>query len=69
MENTDDKNPADSYGSTPLHDAAQYGHLDIVRFIVEIVDDKNPRDNDGKTPLDFARQYGHLEVVRLMENS
>ena len=41
MEYADDKNPNDIYGLTPLHQAAENGHLSICQLIVENVDDKN----------------------------
>ena len=55
-----DQNPANEDGTTPLHDAAIEGHLDIVRLILANVEDKNPADSEsGETPLHFAARVGH----------
>ena len=62
IENVDDKNPADRNGMTPLHRAAEYGHLDICKLIIQNVEDKNPPSNDRSTPLHWAAENGHLEV-------
>jgi ankyrin repeat protein len=40
--------------------AAQYGHLEVVKAIMEQVSNKHPIDVEGKTPLHFAAQFGHL---------
>ena len=39
----EDKNPKNPKGLTPFHAAAQNGHFDIVRTIMEISEDPNPR--------------------------
>ena len=55
------------FGDTPLHDASQSGHLEIVKYIVEEVK-VNPEvmDNYGETPLDDASWGGHLEIVKYL---
>ena len=64
-----DANPADKWGGTPLHTAALYGHLEVVRLILDSVEDKNPVDNRGLTPLHHAAREGYLEVVHLLLDS
>ena len=61
-----DKNPCNEDGTTPLHDAAIEGHLDIVKLILEQIDNnKNPADiESGDTPLHFAARGGHTEICR-----
>jgi ankyrin repeat protein len=44
--------------------AAQNGHLDVVRHLVEVGADKDQAQNQGATPLFIAAQNGHLDVVR-----
>merc|ERR1712241_1242834 len=50
-----DKNPSMktnsdvSNGRTPLHSAAQEGHLDIVKAISKVLVDKNPGDGHNTT--------------------
>ena len=50
---------------TPLHLAAANGHLDVVRYIVDIVgeDGINPVDRWGGTPFDDAAREKHSGVV------
>ena len=34
---TEDKNPADKFGKTPLHYASEYGHTEIFRIIFDTI--------------------------------
>ena len=54
VDNSEDKNPSDSIGDTPLHRAAMGGHLAIVRYIMDKLEDKSPKDQEGNTPLHYA---------------
>ena len=47
MDNVGDKNPAKNNGATPLYLAAQEGHFDVCKLIMEKVDRKNPARKDG----------------------
>ncbi|KAI4871758.1 hypothetical protein NFI96_026859 [Prochilodus magdalenae] len=51
---------------TPLHCAAQYGHSEVVRLLLEELTDPTMRNNRFETPLDLAALYGRLEVVKLL---
>jgi len=46
--------------------AAQNGHLDIVRFLVEAGAAIDQGNNNGSTPLWLAAQDGHLDIVRFL---
>ena len=49
----------------PLFVAAQNGHLEVIRFLVESGANKDRgRADDGATPLFIADQNGDLEVPR-----
>ena len=52
---------------TPLHFAANNGHLEICQLIISNVDDKNPNANwaGEASPYHLASEKGHLEVVKL----
>ena len=69
MSHLKDKNPRDYDGRTPLYLAAQNGHLEVCRLIIENIEDpelKNPHNNYGRTPLDAAASSGHREIVKLI---
>ena len=68
MEACQNKNPGEGWGSgsTPLHGAAENGHLEVCSLIIDAIDNKNPADAYGNTPLHAAARSGHLEVVRLI---
>ncbi|XP_072558016.1 ankyrin repeat and SAM domain-containing protein 1A-like isoform X5 [Paramormyrops kingsleyae] len=51
---------------TPLHCAAQYGHTEVVRLLLEELTDPTMRNSKMETPLDLAALYGRLEVVKLL---
>ena len=50
-------------GATPLFIAAQNGHLDVVRHLVEVGADKDKARDTGATPLFIAAEKSHLDVV------
>ncbi|KAK6335582.1 hypothetical protein TWF696_002350 [Orbilia brochopaga] len=57
-------NAKDENGYTPIHAAASYGHLDLLRKLVtEHGGDVNVRDDDGDTPLFTAET---VEVARCL---
>ena len=68
IEKTEDKNPADHKdGSTPLHHAAENGHLAICSLIIGNIEDKNPAENNnGYTALHYAAIKGHLDICKLI---
>uniref|UniRef100_A0A8C2AL13 Ankyrin repeat and sterile alpha motif domain containing 1B n=1 Tax=Cyprinus carpio TaxID=7962 RepID=A0A8C2AL13_CYPCA len=51
---------------TALHCAAQYGHSEVVRVLLQELTDPSMRNSRGETPLDLAALYGRLQVVRLL---
>ena len=62
-EHLENKNPADDIGNTPLHLAAKYGCLEIVKYIADHLEDKNPADHWANTPLHLAARKGNLKIV------
>ncbi|KXZ41726.1 hypothetical protein GPECTOR_304g828 [Gonium pectorale] len=57
-------------GSTPLHVAAEGGHSDVVKELLQRGANKEARRNeDVETPLYAAVKNGHLKVVQELLNS
>jgi len=54
------------YGWRPLHFAANNGHVDVVRFLLEKGANVNAQDHRGRTPLHLAALDGHVDVVRFL---
>ena len=62
------ENPADFFGKTPLHLAAEHGHFEICQLLIADIDDKHPVACNGMTPKDYAFQYGHNDILKLFDN-
>ena len=50
----------------PMFSAAEQGHLEVVRLLLEAGADKNAAKQYGTTALMLAAHNGHLEVVRVL---
>jgi len=50
--------------NTPLHAAALYGHLSILKLLIRKGANINQKNGDGMTPLYSAFQSGHLHIVK-----
>ena len=59
-------NPQNNDNETALHCAAQYGHTEVVKALLEELTDPTMRNNKFETPLDLAALYGRLEVVKML---
>ena len=64
-----DVNATDERGSTPLLEAARYGHEDISRVLIAAGANLKAKDRDGKTALMLAVQGDHEDVVRLLKQA
>ncbi|XP_030076298.1 ankyrin repeat and SAM domain-containing protein 1A isoform X3 [Microcaecilia unicolor] len=62
-------NAKNNDNETALHCAAQYGHTDVVKVLLEELTDPTMRNNKFETPLDLAALYGRLEVVKMLLNA
>jgi ankyrin repeat protein len=56
-------------GYTPLHDAVNGGHLDVVRVLLDAGARTDIAGHDGKTALDLARERGDKTVLELVESA
>ena len=64
-----DVNARDESGSTPLLEAARFGHDNICRILIAAGANLNAKDKDGKTALQLAIQGDHDEVVRVLKQA
>ena len=60
------RNPANQWGTTPLHWAAMCGHLDVCQLLLHHVEVKDPVNQYGETPLHLAAMCGHRDVCQLL---
>ena len=66
-----DKNPGAKVegvrkGQTPMHIAAQFGHLNVVQLIHTTTGVANPANAIGTTVLHTAAFFGQLEIVQIL---
>ena len=53
---------------TPLFWAAESGHAEVTRTLLDYGANENARDRGGMTPLHVASEGGYLEVVQMLLN-
>ncbi len=51
---------------TPLHYAANEGHVEIVEELLQEIECTDPKDQLGDTPLHLAARQGHLKIVQIL---
>jgi ankyrin repeat protein len=56
----------DPRGCAPIHEAAQYGALEAVQWLVVQGAETGLRLESGETPADLARERGHLEILHVL---
>jgi ankyrin len=66
LEHGADPNAVNEYGLTPLHSAADRGHLDTVKLLVESKAAVNAATKDGATPLFFAAVQGQRAICEFL---
>ena len=63
-----DVNTTNEYGISLLHRAAQRGHTETVRALVQGGANVTTADYMGRTPVEYAANNGHTETVRVMNH-
>ena len=57
------------YLNTPLHGAAAYGRIRVVKLLLAKGADVNKGNEGGERPLHYAARHGHIKVMKiLLEN-
>ncbi len=59
-----DVNTQNKNGFTPLHDAANYGHVEAAQQLIKADADINKQNNYGRTPLQRAAFWGRVEITQ-----
>lgn len=50
----------------PLHEAASYGNLEAVKYLLELNAPHLPRSTNDETPVQLALEAGHRETVAFL---
>ena len=61
-------NDEEYYKRSALHYAAENGHLELIKLLVQTGEDVNIADNDGETALHWAALNNHMEAAKLLFN-
>ncbi len=64
-----DINVKTNKGTTALILAARYGHMDIVKLLIDAGADINIKDNYDNSALVYAEKLGHNNIVELLKNN
>ena len=55
---------AEQHGWTLLHEAARFGKVEVVKFLVDMGAAIDIKSISGRTPLDVAKESGNMAVVQ-----
>lgn len=65
-----DINPVDEeYQSTPLGMAVRWGHIEMVKYLLQQGADPNKSGASCATPLAWAKKKGHIEIEKILRKS
>ena len=58
-----DANVQDTYGTTPMYEAAFLGYIVIIEMLAKVGADPNLDDKEGDTPVHAAALWGYTDTV------
>jgi len=61
-----DINLKDNRGHSPLHHAAIYGKIEIVKILLQAGAKLDIQDNDGRSPLHRAARNGKIGILKIL---
>jgi ankyrin repeat protein len=62
-------NAQNTSGKTPLHFAAENGHVEAARLLHQAGADRTLRDTRGRTALDYAIAKNRPEIAQLLRGN
>lgn len=57
-----------SSGKTPLHEACQGGHSDVLELLLGYTREVDTQDSDGQSPAHVAAYNGELHCLQLLND-
>ena len=63
----DSQHKRNNQGRTPLHTAAAYGQLEVLKYLMQYSRHPNAPGNDGETTtMGIAASKGHVEIINFL---
>ncbi len=59
-------NSKGEHGYTPLHNAVEQGHIEIVKLLLAFEADEKIQNNDGDVPLALSELLGEEKISKLL---
>ena len=63
----DNLNTEDVFGTTPMHIAAEHGHLEFVEALIPSWNNPMAKNQDNKTAFEIAEDKEHHEIVKVLK--
>ena len=63
---TENPNSPSKTGMTPIHWAADCGHIDVIKILTSLTENPNPSGESGYNPIFRAAHFGQTETVTFL---
>ena len=60
-------NEEDVFGTTPMHIAAEHGHLEFVKVLIPYWNNPMAKNEDNKTAVEIAEEKEHHEIAKILK--